>query len=323
MDDAELRALLAAQQAQIAELLVALRPQPTLALPLAELYARYEKAQKARPGWRTAESMLRPVIKLLGARDARTLAVTDWAEYRDGRPDLAAGSRNYVLAKLKAMLRWGVAEGLYAADPPLCRARTQPQKDHRETSPTEPEIDRLLTEVRKARERVIVLCAVDSGLRRNEIRQLQWPWIDRERMEIDLPNWACKGERGGTVPATRRLLAAIDAMPRVLRSEYVLANPKTGRPYAKEMFTKWWRELAELAGLKAAPGEVRVRLHDGRHAFGRRAVKRGVRIEVVSEIYRHASLDQTLDYVGGADSADLAAARETFEAGIERDRTRR
>jgi hypothetical protein len=47
-----------------------------------------------------------------------------------------------------------------------------------------------------------------------------------------------------------------------------------------------------------------------------------VRIEVIQEVYRHASLDQTRDYIQ-TDGTDLTAARETFEAGIERDRTRR
>lgn len=289
---------------------------------MAELYARYEAFQKVRPGWRTVKCMLAPVVTLLGARAAASLSVPDWTAYRDGRPELAPSSRNYTLHVCKAMLRWAVTEGLVLAEPALCKAKTQPQKDRRETSPVESEIDRLLAEVRRPRERVIVLCAVDSGMRRNEIRQLQWQWIDREAMTIDLPNWACKNERGGAVPMTKRQLAAIDAMPHVLRSPYVLANPLTGQPYAREMLTKWWRDLATLAGLEAAPGEVRVRLHDGRHSFGRRAVKRGVRIEVVSQIMRHASLDQTLDYIGEADSADIGEAREAFERGIERDKRR-
>lgn len=292
------------------------------ALPVADLHSRYEASQRERPGWRTARCMLAPIVKLWSARDAAGLSVRDWTEYRDGRPELAASSRNYTLAVPKAMLRWAVAEGLLMADPQLCKARTQPQKDHRETAPTEMDVQGLLGEVRQPRERVIVLCAVDSGMRRNEIRQLQWSWIDRERLEIALPNWACKGGKGRTVAATMRGLAAIYAMPHVLRSPYVLANPKTGEPYAREMFTKWWRELAELAQLQAAPGEVRVRLHDGRHGYATNAVGRGVRIEVVSEILGHASLEQTRAYIQRR-PGDLAAAREAFEAGIERDRTRR
>lgn len=317
MDD-ELRALLAAQARLIAELSERIAPVRIAALPLSDLFAQYEVAQKARPGWRTAKSMLTPVLKLLGARDAGALTVRDWTEYRDSRAELAPSSRNYTLFVLKAMLRWGVAEGLLAAESPLCRARTQPQKDHRETAPTEDDVTRLLAEVRQPRERVIVLCAVDSGMRRNEIRQLQWSWVDRDRLEIALPNWACKNHRGGIVPMTARLRGAIEAMPRVLRSPYVLANPKTGEPYAREMLTKWWRELADLAGLKAEPGEVRVRLHDGRHAYVTQALERGVRLEVVSDVVRHASLDQTIIYRKRRPN-DLRAARETFEAGIVRD----
>lgn len=315
MDDAELRALLAAQARLIAELSDRLAPAVAPSILLAELYRRYEVARRGAPAWGSSSAMLRPFVARYADRDAASLDVRDWGAYRDSRAELAPSSRNLSLWLVKAMLRWGVAEGLLKEDPPLCKARTQPQKDHRETAPTEGDVTRLLAEVRQPRERVIVLCAVDSGMRRNEIRQLQWTWVGRG--EIAIPNWAAKGGRGRVVPASRRQLAAVEAMPRVLRSQYVLANPETGEPYARPMLTKWWRELAALAGLQAAPGEVRVRLHDGRHGFATNAVGRGVRIEVVSEILGHASLEQTKAYVQSRPT-DLAVARELFEAGIPR-----
>jgi integrase len=313
LDDAELRAILAAQARLIAELSERLAP-TRRSVPLGELYAHHEAARKARPAWYSVKAMLLPFVDRYRERDAGSLVVQDWMAYREARTDLAPSSRNLTLAYVKSMLRAAVASGLLDVEPKLCAAPTEKQKDHRETAPNEDEVQRLLSVCTKPRERVIVLCACDSGMRRNEIRQLQWSWINRERREIRLPNWACKGERGRVVPATPRELAAIDNMPRDIRSPYVLRNAK-GNPYAVQMFTNWARALATAAGLQAVPGEERVHLHDLRHGYATNAVERGARIEVVSEILGHASLEQTRAYVQSR-PRDLEAAREAFESGI-------
>jgi integrase len=218
------------------------------------------------------------------------------------------------------MLNWATAQGRIPHNP-LAAAKRAKARSHRETAPREHDISALLEET-DPRQRVIVLCATDSGMRRAEIRLLSWDWIDRDASVILLPGSACKGGRGGPVPATKRLLEAIDAIPRHVRSPYVLTNALTGEPYSLRVISRWFREAADAAGIQAAPADGRVHLHDCRHAFASNATRRGVRIEVVSEILRHASLDQTRDYVQTA-SDDLTAARVRFEAGIAEDQQRR
>lgn len=317
MDDSELRALFAAQQKQLDALAGA---KAELAAPeLYELFELYKTSQLKRAGWRSLESMVRPFVDALADRPAGALAVVDWTGWRDSRAELAASTRNYILRMLKAFFRWAVAEGRLSTEPPMCRARAQPAKKGRETAPTEDDNSELLKACQTQRERVIVLCAVDSGMRRNEIRQLQWDWI-RGR-DIAIPNWAAKKGRGRVVPATRRQLEAIHAMPRMLRSPYVLGDPETGLPYHPQTFTWWWSELRRRTSVLAAPGEGSVRLHDGRHGYATNAVGRGVRLETVSEILGHASIQQTMTYVQRR-PRDLDQAREAFEAGIAKDRRR-
>jgi hypothetical protein len=184
LDDAELRALLAAQSRLIAELSERLAP-ARKTVPLGELYARYEVARKARPAWHSVKAMLWPFVDRYRERDAAGLVVQDWMAYREARtaqaqPEngviayspLSPSSRNLTLAYVKSMLRSAVAGGLLDVEPKLCIAPTEKQKDHRETAPNEEEVQRLLAVCTKPRERVIVLCACDSGMRRNEIRQL-------------------------------------------------------------------------------------------------------------------------------------------------------
>jgi integrase len=315
--DEELRALLAAQSRLIAELTERLAPRARV-LPLAELYAQHEIAQKHRPGWKTNAFMLRPIVKLLGARDCAGLLVADWTAYRVSRDDLAPTSLNLALRCLKAMLRWGKREGLLSVVPQLCDAGKLKQKAHRETAPTEADVGKLLDACVQPRDRVIVLCACDSGMRNTEIRLLEWSWVKRDKMEIDLPAAITKSRKARSVPMTRRELAAIDAMPRDIRSPLVLRSSRTGEALTQSWMSILFRQLAAAAEIKAVPGERRVHLHDGRHGFATNAAERGVRIEVLSEILGHASLEQTRAYVSRR-KGDLAAARVLFEAGIVKD----
>lgn len=315
MDDrdfAELRALLAAQSAQIAALTAAISPAASTAT-LADVYARDKHTKHA--GF-----LLGPLVKRLGALPAAFLSVSDWEAYRDERSDLKASSRNVVLLNLKAMLRRAVRAGRLPADPPVCKAAKEKTRKGRDTAPTERDVLALLGEA-TARECVIVLCAADAGMRRNEIRQMQWSWLSDDGRSIAIPDWAAKNRRGGAVPMTYRLYSAIRAMPRDIRSAYVITNEQTGNPISAQHFSYIFRELQARAGLVAAPLDRRVHLHDLRHGFATNAIERGVGIEAVSEVLRHASLETTKIYVQRR-PGDLERVRVTFEAGIERDKRR-
>lgn len=318
MDD-ELRALVIAQARLIADLSERIAPSRAQ-VPVKQLFQEYEIAQKHRRGWRTAKAMVAPVVSMLADRDAASLTVADWTAYRVSRPALAPSSLNFTMRMLKAMLRWAKVEGLLTAVPALCDARKQPAKAHRETAPTEDDVSRLLGEATRVRDRYIVLAACDAGLRNTEIRLLEWSWIDRSRREIRLPASITKSRRSRVVPITKRLMGAIDAMPRDIRSPLVMMSP-TGGPYSQEWVTRLWHGVCDLADIQAAPGEGKVRLHDGRHGFATNAAERGVRIEVLSEILGHASLEQTRAYVQHR-RGDLDVARELFEAGIARNKSR-
>jgi len=319
VDDSEQRALLLALQAQIAELTAAIRPAP-VAVTFAELYEKYEAAQRKRTSWETISYALKRAKAAWGARRAMDLRPSDWTELRAANASLSDATLNLDLSCVLALLNWAARERLIPSNPLQGARKVKLARRHRETAPVEDDVQALLAEARQI-ERVLILCWADAGMRNGESRQLQWPWIDRERMEIRLPNDVCKNKRGGVVPMTQRLLEAIDAMPRRLGSPYVLPNEE-GVPYSRVTVCRWMRDLVKRAGVQAAPGDESVKPHDLRHGYGTNAAERGVRIEVIQQVLRHASLDQTRDYVQRRPN-DLDGARRAFEAGIERDRSRR
>lgn len=316
--DEELRALLETQTRLIAELTERLRPAVPV-ITFGELYTRYEKAHCKRSSWATIAFALRRSSAAWEAREAMSLCPSDWTALRATHKEkgLSDTTLNQDLMWSKAVLNWAVREKLIPSNPLANCRRVKIAKPHRETAPTEDENLALLAACERQEERVLILSAADAGMRNGEGRKLEWSWLDRERMEIRLPNAICKNKRGGTVPMTGRLLEAIEAMPRRLGSPYVLPNPK-GEPYSTVTVCAWIRGVRRRAGVRGAPGEE-VTLHSLRHGWGTNAAERGVGIETIQDVYRHASLDQTRSYIQRR-PRDLARAREAFEAGIKRGR---
>lgn len=325
MDDVKLLALLAAQAEQIAAIAAHVAP-PRSTLAFGALHGLYEAARKREKSWQTVKYLLRPPVREWADRVAFDLRVSDWTALRAKYDQhYAATTLNQILDWVKALLRWGHEQGLIPDEPHLCRSKWAKCKRSRETAPSEADISAMLAlDSCDAKRRVVVLCDCDAGMRISEIKQLQWAWLNRERMEIHLPNWACKGGSGGVTQLTRRLLDAIENIPRDLRSPYVLTHAGKAGPrlYTRQTLSDWWKELAREAGIQAVPGERRVHAHDGRGAFATRAADRGVPIEVIQGMLRHKRLETTIIYLRRRRQRQLsgiAAAREAFERGTKRD----
>ena len=295
-----------------------------------QLFDKYKAANQSRKSWETIRGKLLPFVEALGDRDVMGLRVLDWSDYRAEREkqEIPVGAPgrfrtahtiNLELQWVKAMCSWAVLQGRIPFNP-LSAAKSVRTKSKRSTAPNEDEVGRLLMHADDIL-KVVILCAADSGLRRGEILGLRWEWVDRDEMVIRLPAWICKSGRARTVPLTQRTLDAMDIVPRHLRSSYVLTNPRTGDQYSDVTINSWFRAMAARSGVQAAPGE-RVVMHSLRHGFATNAVRRGVRLEVVSEMLGHASLDQTRDYIEVVD-VDVAEGRAIFEAGIVKDQARR
>lgn len=299
-------------------------------ITVGQLFEKYRAANQSRKSWETIRGKLWPFVESLTDRDVMSLRVLDWSDYRADREKQeipvgvpgrfrAAHTINLELQWVKAMCSWAVVQGRIPYNP-LAAAKSVRTKSKRSTAPNEDEVGRLLMHADDVL-RVVILCAADSGLRRGEILGLRWEWVDRDEMVVRLPAWICKSGRARTVPLTQRTLEAMDVVPRHLRSSYVLTNPRTGDPYSDVTMTNWFRAMAARSGVQAAPGE-KVVMHSLRHGFATNAVRRGVRLEVVSGMLGHASLDQTRDYIEVVD-VDVAEGRAIFEAGIAKEQARR
>jgi len=299
---------------------------PAPSVTVAQLFERYQAARQHTKGWRVTSCNLRAVCSVtymdgvppLGQRDAMSLRVLDWTDYRAFRlsEEWAVGRKrtewsvDQHLHSLKAMLNWAVDEGRIPHNP-LERARAR-SHSRREIAPDESAIELQLGEADVGM-RYVVLASADAGMRRNEIRLCRHDWVDVRGKRIHLAAEACKGGKARSVPATKRLLDAISAVPRHVRCPWVLVNPETEQPYSGNSFSRWFRQLATDAGMP------HVHLHDNRHGAATNAVARGAKLTAVQKMLGHANLITTFTYVNARED-DLDAVLGAIESGIKNDR---
>lgn len=125
-----------------------------------------------------------------------------------------------------------------------------------------------------------------TGARENEIRSLQWGFIDAEAKLLRLPD-SKTGPK--VIRALDEVLAILDARPRHLRSPYVFWSPvKPMQPYS---YPK-----KAMAALRAEAGIDDIRMHDLRHTFASIGRAAGLTLQDIGDLLTHSSLATTQGY---------------------------
>lgn len=159
----------------------------------------------------------------------------------------------------------------------------------------EPLLFALLTGPR-AHLRDLVTVAIGTGMRRGDQLNLRWEKVDFQRNIIYVPN--SKAGNDYSVPMNEDVRNTL-LRCRSERSEYVFANPKTGKPYADPK--KAFGTACRLAGIRD------LHWHDLRHTFGTRLAEAGFSEATIAELMGHSDPQTTRRYTHATDRAKRAA----------------
>jgi len=261
------------------------------------------------PSVATATYQLANLTRLLGAnRYVAELTGADVIEYRAKRKgeDVGNASINRELQALRAAMRYAERhynqvmpridwKGLFLKEPP---GRT------RFLSPAE---FSALSEACDDELRTIVLIAVSTGLRRDNIESLEWERVNLDQRRARM---VAKGGRAHGVKLNSAVVAALARTSPDKRVGPVFTTPN--RP-------KRWRRAV------IASGVTDFRFHDLRHTFASWARLAGADIADVSEALDHASITMTMRYAHVTpDETRTAfdAVSERFFGGLARDVSR-
>ncbi len=199
---------------------------------------------------------------------------------------------NRYMALMKTMFNTAIKEN-YAAGNPVNKVKFYSEKDTLiELILTEAE-ERKLMETSADYLKPIITVALNTGMRKAEILNLQWNQIDfkAKRLRVE------KAKNGKV-----RFIPINDVLSHELRrlenqngqSSYVFFNAETMKAYVdiKKGFKAACRR-AEIKGL---------RFHDLRHTFATRLVEKGVDIETVRDLLGHSSIIITQRYTHSSDT---------------------
>jgi integrase len=135
----------------------------------------------------------------------------------------------------------------------------------------------------------IVLFALNTGMRQNEILSLKWSEVDLFRKTVSVMK--SKNYEKRVVPLNEVALTLLSQKAKVrAMSGFVFPDPKTGEKIVPENIM--WRFYAaqEKAGIP------HVRFHDLRHTFSTRLIQNGIDLYKVSKLLGHKDIRTTQRY---------------------------
>ncbi len=247
---------------------------------------------------RNQEYVLDALIKHFDIQLINEITTDNINTYLEGiNSGRAAGTVNKHLSMIKSIFNraneWGNLRGYN----PAREIKKLQEDNERCRYLTQEEQERLLGHCGGVT-RLIVLVALKTGLRWSEIINLKWQqsprsnYVDFENDTIFIHEALAKSKKSRYIPLAPSVKQALMDFPQ--RSEFIFANPKTGKPIVnlKRPFH---------AALKEAK-IVDFRFHDLRHCFASELVRKGVDLFAVQKLLGHSTPKMTQRYAHlGAD----------------------
>ncbi len=238
--------------------------------------------------------------RLEGFFDAKKLSeissndIDDYKHFRLQQVKPATVNRE--LACLSHLFNLAKRQKRFFGENPVSISKLLPEHNQIERILTKDEEVRLLDSSPPALQ-AILLCALHTGMRKNEILSLNWDNVDLNKKLITLEHTNTKSKKMRRIPINSTLRKILlEQKLKVGSSDFVFLSTK-GSPYKrhdslKQAYTGACRR-AKIKGL---------RFHDLRHTAATRMIESGASIVVVSRILGHADLKTTMRYAHPEDS---------------------
>ena len=242
------------------------------------------------------KSMLRDTISLkhllpvFGDKYLNQITPAQLVAYKTKRRNegASASSLNKELAFAKHAFNLAIREWEWIRDNPFTRISMEKLPIQRVRYLTEDEFEKLY-QACNDRLKPIVLFAVNTGVRQDNILSLTWESMDLHRGVFTLP-YTKNGERLG-LPMNNTVKELLTELNKVRHiNGGCVFSSTVGTKLDASKVDKWFRHALKVAGI------MDFRFHDLRHTFASWLVQRGVNLYEVQRLLGHKTIAMTMRY---------------------------
>ncbi len=269
---------------------------PTLS-EFSEHYIKYVRDIKQNRSWKCAIQYLGHLKSSFGDNKLSQITSKDVDDYKLLRlRQVKPATVNRELACLSHLINYAKRQKVFFGENPVSISKLLPEHNIVERILTLDEEDRLLN-FSSPELRAIIICALNTGMRKGEILTLRWNNIDHENNIITLEHTNTKSKKTRRIPINSTLRTLLlEQKLKSNGSDYAYVSSK-GTPYKRH------DSLKQAFGGACKRANIEgLRFHDLRHTAATRMVESGVSIVVVSRILGHAELKTTMRYAHPGDS---------------------
>jgi integrase len=198
----------------------------------------------------------------------------DFRRHRHAEKLVTDTTINRDLEALRHILFWALDEGLLATNP-LSRLRMVPERRKPRSVMTLDE-EQLLLKAAAPHLRLIIIAALDTGMRRGELLHQRWEYVDLKRKLLFVTQSKTAGGEGREIPLTERVYSLLAARQQVDGVVFTFKN----RPI--HLIKTAWKAAVRRAGIRY------YRFHDLRHTFNTRLMEAGVIQEIRKALMGHS-----------------------------------
>ncbi len=257
-------------------------------------YLQWLKSHRAKETFEGAARAIRDVRRgMQGVRRVSDITSAKVEKYVERRQrTLATTSLNTYLRTFKAFLRRSVKQGWIPAPPVDIEMLPAPPRG-RVVFLTKAEIPGFLKHLDLCYREAAIL-ALNTGLRLNELRFLEWRDVDLERREVWVRakpelGYSPKGARERVIPLRPEFAEELKARE---RSEGWVCLNDLGRQLSRTAFQRAIRNARRRAGITK-----QISPHALRHTYASHLIMAGVDIETVRDLMGHSHIKTTAIYL--------------------------
>lgn len=244
-----------------------------------EIYSKQNKRS-----WARDELSIRNLKRFFGNKAIQDIGPEDVERFKAARKaeGVSPATVNRELACLKTIFNKAVEWGKLEHNP-AAKVKKFKESNGKERYLTEGEARQLL-EAASPGLKPILIVALSTGMRKEEILGLRWENIRFDKSYIHLED--SKSGKSRDIPMNIQVYETLKALPRY--GEYVFYNPST-KDRIKDI-KRAFQTACKRAGIKG------LRFHDLRHTASSWMVEAGVDLVTISKILGHSSIQMTMRY---------------------------